>query len=1026
VADVQTAGRDPVVHGSLNWHITIASAILALSVFWAFYDEIYAKRPWKKYQAEFVDRYSAHLKKVEADAVTFEKGLMDDAELKALREKIAAAQATAKPTIEQIDKRTNDVINPRIQRLTKAMQGARSEVMALTYELEHADAKRKAEIEKELEEVKGRTINVPRLIKLDGSGEENGTYVYHTLAVALDESKAQKAELIRQRAKAAEPERTLQSEYDKLVARKQPELSSVQIAGLVRKMDTFKSDIKQIHIPDPIGLVDRCESCHLGVREPLTLTPEDLGGEHAKAFVSHPTPELLQIHDPDRFGCSTCHGGNGSATISPKEGHGRIHHWLWPMYEKENTEAGCLQCHESSLVLDHATTLNEGKELFRYRGCWGCHPRAGFDTERAEQRLAAQSAKTVREQIDQYRFEIDKQNKIADNSKSSDEDVKIAIGKINSLTLQISGLESELIELERREVSLGKQLKNVGPSLRPIRNKLKPEWVTQWIDNPRHFRPTTRMPVFRLPPEHLNAISAAVWQNSDEAKTDPHEKGDVAKGKQLFESRGCQGCHAIEKDATGKWLGGGFGPELSRVGEKANYDYVVEWVKDTPDWSIMPNLRLSAEDARDIASFLIEHRDPNAKYEGDTAHLTDASLKEKGEALIRHYGCAGCHDIRGFEAVGKIGTDLTTEGNKPIDRLDYGLYTKEAKRNHLRNEHHEEHSGPDEIEYTHKSFFQHKLNKPEFFDDGKTFEDELSKLRMPNFGLSEQENVALTTFLLGSVDSAVPNALKDHPEGRAKDIADGWWVIKKYNCMGCHQVVPGQVPDIAKLPQYQGDKGGNLPPTLVGVGARLNPEWLAKFLRNPALNDHDLERNGVRTYLAVRMPTFNLWDEEIGTLVRFFAAMADQTMPYFPPHYPALTTAEHDVARKAFLDMDCLNCHASAEQTTFDASVIAPNFVQARDRLKPSWMERWLVDPGKLMIGTKMPTGLFKQDEHRRIVAGTMSDELKAYADDHVKLFVRYINAIDNDEAAALKQIKDAEKVNTPKSEEKEEFIEDQ
>ena len=30
--------------------------------------------------------------------------------------------------------------------------------------------------------------------------------------------------------------------------------------------------------------------------------------EYADALVSHPQPELLQIHDPEKFGCSPCHG----------------------------------------------------------------------------------------------------------------------------------------------------------------------------------------------------------------------------------------------------------------------------------------------------------------------------------------------------------------------------------------------------------------------------------------------------------------------------------------------------------------------------------------------------------------------------------------------------------------------------------------------------------------------------------------------------------------------------------------------
>src|SRR6185369_16418326 len=68
------------------------------------------------------------------------------------------------------------------------------------------------------------------------------------------------------------------------------------------------------------GIVDRCEVCHLGAREPLMITKTDMSPDGpgkkgvddlSAAFVSHPRKELLQIHNPDKFGCSACHGGNG-------------------------------------------------------------------------------------------------------------------------------------------------------------------------------------------------------------------------------------------------------------------------------------------------------------------------------------------------------------------------------------------------------------------------------------------------------------------------------------------------------------------------------------------------------------------------------------------------------------------------------------------------------------------------------------------------------------------------------------------
>ena len=136
-------------------------------------------------------------------------------------------------------------------------------------------------------------------------------------------------------------------------------------------LDFYTSGMTQINIANG-AVVDRCESCHLGIREPLTLT-KDKNSIGDPLFISHPNKDLLTIHDPEQFGCSTCHGGNGRGTTSKIKGHGRYKHWLWPLYYKENVQAGCNQCHNRDRVTPMADVLNEGKNLFQNKGCVGCH-----------------------------------------------------------------------------------------------------------------------------------------------------------------------------------------------------------------------------------------------------------------------------------------------------------------------------------------------------------------------------------------------------------------------------------------------------------------------------------------------------------------------------------------------------------------------------------------------------------------------------------------------------------------------------
>ncbi len=92
----------------------------------------------------------------------------------------------------------------------------------------------------------------------------------------------------------------------------------------------------------------------------------------------------------------------------------------------------------------------------------------------------------------------------------------------------------------------------------------------------------------------------------------------------------------------------------------------------------MPSLRLTVDDARDIASYLMTQKHANASFP-PADFMDDPNLKQHGKELIQHYGCAGCHEISGLEDEGRVGTELTNEGSKPIERLDFALLTEDAK-----------------------------------------------------------------------------------------------------------------------------------------------------------------------------------------------------------------------------------------------------------------------------------------------------------------------------------------------------------
>src|SRR5437899_8248203 len=461
-------------------------------------------------------------------------------------------------------------------------------------------------------------------------------------------------------------------------------LPQKSIDDLIRKnQSSFDYTIlgHQLSVND-YAIVDRCEVCHLGTREPLNIRASDMapGGpgkkpdDLANAFVSHPRKELLQIHNPEKFGCSTCHNGNGRATTSVVKAHGLNPFWLHPLYHKENTEAGCQMCHANDRVTQGADTLNLGKDLFYQRGCMGCHRMEAFDRE-------SDALTNTRQQITQLEEQIaanERQAKQDEASNVEDEkELRRLKEEAEALRVTNSQLAARIDELNVQTRYLQQDQKKIGPNLKDVRLKLRKEWIPLWLKDPQAFRPGTKMPTFwrfsldEDGDDDLKAVAAYLWQNGFDGKAPAQAQGDKNRGKDLFESRGCLACHSIgEEDAK---MGGTFAANLTRVGEKANYDYIVRWIYNprerlspystkehrdlTPEdyakhglpflfdtelhskcpndgaelqvqnMTVMPNLRLSEQDARELATYLLSLSTSPSSSE-DVSFMDDPKLAE--------------------------------------------------------------------------------------------------------------------------------------------------------------------------------------------------------------------------------------------------------------------------------------------------------------------------------------------------------------------------------------------------------------
>ncbi len=677
----QQSPSDPITSRSLTFPLLIASFILILTVAWSFYDEVYGLRPWRTYQRTFASAYAGYLQKEVGQQKKAEDALYSSPEYKNLRDTLDRLEKEAAPKDSEIQRQI-DLLDRQRAALLDSYQDARGRVGALIFQYEQAPTRDTSLRKDKMEAVnKGKaktyTIDWP----VSETKTEERKFDYDELNNTFTEILGKRAALVAQRGEIDKPAKEAHEKLNLYVSERLPGLSSSTLEGLYRSARDWDEKLLQINVTPPgasinylggAGLVDRCQSCHIGMDQMLvplgtTLTKADLG--FAKStdapFTSHPDADLLSSHPLEKFGCSPCHGGNGRAIDSVRRGHGRYEHWLWPLYYPENYDAGCQQCHSADMPSPSTRRLSiSGKQLYRQRGCIGCHRFQGFDNQDEQLINTRQQILQLAKTKTDDELEIPRLQKLGDQAADNATADKY-YAQATNLTVEVSRLDAATRNsLEDRSHNLLQEIKKVGPDLKEARQKLRKEWIPYWLGHTWEFRPTTKMPQFRFLPGDVEAISAFIWQQGITGPTLDHQPaGNAAHGKELFEERGCLACHSMGEGAN--LVGGTFAANLSRIGEKENYDYVVRWVHNPRERTrpycpyekrdlgpedyakhnlpfvfdldhsrcpndghelvvqqptVMPNLRLSLEDARDIASYLMTQKHADAQYASARLH----------------------------------------------------------------------------------------------------------------------------------------------------------------------------------------------------------------------------------------------------------------------------------------------------------------------------------------------------------------------------------------------------------------------
>jgi cbb3-type cytochrome oxidase cytochrome c subunit len=642
--------------------------------------------------------------------------------------------------------------------------------------------------------------------------------------------------------------------------------------------------IQQISLPEltinynfkEVPRYDRCTTCHQGI-DRIGYDRDAEGKPMPRVFAAHPhltdgastidpkgnvVPAGLYLdangpHPINGFGCTICHGGQGSGTDFTYASHEpndlkqakeweerhhwhEIHHWDEPMLPQRFLQSSCLKCHHHVTDVPQAEKLQAGYQRIVKYGCTGCHTIGG-------------------------------------------------------------------------EGSFGPDLtdeRQVGPNLTHLASKVNADWARRWIKNPHGFRPDTRMPRFygitnnRAPGDQpksdaeVQAITHFLFSKSTppEAFVDPPAQSNPERGKTLFLQKGCLACHAhrpyepssiqrgdreqanpgYKPDAIAMYDPSGFpepvrsyaradyGPNLSNIAAKfqsrdQGYKWLTNWIHAPESYhpqSLMPNLQLALQDAADIAAWILsipgdwpvtvavaDVTAPEVKKGLDdlvklylskgainvkgksivkalseiddyvaTGLTTEDKLMVVGERTISRLGCFGCHTISGFEGAKPIGTPLNGWGIKSPAKLDYGHITEYMHDQPLGDDGSRDGTPPyyqEKLEaHTRAGFLFQKLHRPRSYDFLKTSEDLKTwddRLRMPQFAFADDPVAVeeVMTFVLGLTGERIASRYlpKSYYTPAQFAVAQGAKLLSRYNCTACH---------VLEMPRYTIAAGSRL------------------------------------------------------------------------------------------------------------------------------------------------------------------------------------------------------------------------
>jgi mono/diheme cytochrome c family protein len=682
-----------------------------------------------------------------------------------------------------------------------------------------------------------------------------------------------------------------QEEFNRLyVARASAELKKVEAGDdaaerarwqrLVDEASQARTEINQIFLED-LEVVDRCVTCHRGITNPLFH-------DAPQPFRSHPG-DLLNHHDPNAFGCTPCHGGEGAATSDAA--HGRDGSAATPMLPAVQVQSRCGHCHEVFHGVAGAEALSRGADSFMEKGCYGCHDVRGRMPHLPKFGPPLTPIKSKLEDAPSWIYNwIKAPQHLAVETAMPDFQLRDEeVGKITAFLLSLpEPAPSSPVALEGASAQEGKRLfeergcrgchavaadeRSVTarvPHLAGIGSKVTARWLDRWLADPKAYNPDTAMPKLELTDAERHAVVAYLLtlQRTDPLPVPPDlSRFAVEEGKQLVRRYECYGCHAIE----------GFErqrpsvPDLAEFSRKpvdeldfgsttgvarTKWDWLAHKLRQPRAYEtekielLMPTAKLSDEEIQSIVTYVLGADTPSIPDRYAVRASTAQSTLPNLSWMLAHLNCNGCHRLDEREPHIAKWLERKTMTPPTLHRVGARL----------------------QGQYLYQFLLEPKAVRPWL------------KMRMPNFGLTEAQAQALVDGFSAAARTTNPYTYVAKERVVSEQFERGVRRFQHYKCVQCHptSIDEGLSPDVDP---------DDLSINLMLSKTRLRPDWIKDFMARPKEIAGQDTRMPTVFFTVDGVPKVEHPQEDIEVITAYLMAMEE------PPEVTLQATGQVETA----------------------------------------------------------------------------------------------------------------------------------